>query len=136
MRVADKKTANLHEQFDSIYDEARRAGLEAVDGMNVIPMIVQQHANMADDSSPVVKNYFAEGGVCGFAWITVKPGNPPFANWLKKNGLGRKDSYYGGVTIWVDEFDQSMQRKEKYAHAFAKVLNDHGITARAMSRLD
>ena len=55
---------------------------------------------------------------------------------LKDNDIGRKDSYYGGHTIWVSDFGQSVTRKENYARAFAKVLGDNGITAYNMSRLD
>ena len=52
-----------------------------------------------------------------------------FVNWMKKNNIGRKDSYYGGWTVWVSDFGQSIARKENYARAFAKVLGDYGITA-------
>ena len=30
---------------------------------------------------------------------------------LKDNKIGRKDSYYGGYTIWVSHFGQSLARK-------------------------
>ena len=59
-----------------------------------------------------------------------------FVKFLKDNKIGRKDSYYGGWTIWVSQFGQSVTRKENYARAFAKVLGDNGITAYNMSRLD
>ena len=55
---------------------------------------------------------------------------------LKDNDIGRKDSYYGGYTIWVSGFGQSVTRKENYARAFVKVLGDNGLTAYNMSRLD
>jgi hypothetical protein len=50
-------------------------------------------------------------------------------------GLGRKN-YGGGYALSVQDFNQSLTRKEAYAHAFAKVLNDHGITAYTDSRMD
>lgn len=75
-------------------------------------------------------------GVCGFAWVNVKPGNSRIAKALVAANLARKDSYEGGVTVWVHEFNQSMARKEAYARAFAKVLTDAGIRAYASSRMD
>ena len=50
-----------------------------------------------------------------------------FVKYLKDNNIGRKDSYYGGYTIWVSGFGQSMTRKENYARAFVKVLNENGL---------
>ena len=116
-----------------IYTQARAAGLLAAQSAQVAPMIVQQHANMLDDSSPVTRSYFVADGVCGFASVVVR--NIKFANQLKKMGLGRKN-YGGGYALSVQDFNQSLTRKEAYAHAFAKVLNDNGITAYTDSRMD
>ena len=44
---------------------------------------------------------------CGFAWVNVKPGTSKFAKWLKEKELASKDSFKGGVTIWVGDFNQS-----------------------------
>jgi hypothetical protein len=100
-------------------------------------MIVEEHTNMMDDNSPVKKQYFVEGGVCGFAWVSIYPGNSPFANWLKKTERARKDSYAGGVSIWVSEYGQSMERKEAFASAFANSLRESGIEkAYSRSRMD
>lgn len=125
-------------EFERIFEEAQKAGHEAVRAMEApAPMIIQQHANIMDDRSPVVKQYVVEGGPCGFAWVTVKPGTSAFAKWLKKTDRGRTDSYYGGVTIWVSEFGQSMQRKEVFAQAMAKKLAElTGLKIRSMSRMD
>lgn len=123
-------------EFQILFNTARIAGLEAGQNAGVVPMVVQEHANMANDASPVVRQYFVEGGVCGFAWIKVRPANCPFANWLKKNGHVRGVAYQGGVDIWVHEFGQSMQRKEAFAHAFAEVIYKAGIKAYAQSRID
>lgn len=122
--------------FEEIWLEACEAGLNAVKELNVIPMIVQEHANPFDDNSPVVKQWYEPEGVCGFAWVFVKPGNCKFANWLKKNGKARPDSYYGGVSIWISQFGQSMQKKEAYAIAMADVFRKYDIRATYMSRLD
>ena len=120
-------------QAQDLYNQARAAGLAAAQAAQVQPMIVQQHANMLDDSSPVTRSYYVNDGVCGFASVVVR--NIKFANQLKKLGIGRKN-YGTGWSISVSDFNQSLTRKEAYAHAFAKVLNDNGITAYTDSRMD
>lgn len=122
--------------FRTIYNEAHRLGMEAANSHNCTPMVVQQHANPLNDNSPVQRQWVVPQGVCGFAWVSIRPGNSPFANWLKKNNLARK-AYEGGVQIWVSYFNQSMELKEAYAYAFANYLrNTHGITAYSNSRMD
>jgi hypothetical protein len=46
-------------------------------------------------------------------------------------GMARKDGYYGGVTVWISEYNQSMARKEAHARAFAAVLSAAGVRAYA-----
>ena len=121
---------------ESLWQKAIEAGREAGENKNPVPMIVEQHVSPFDDNSPVEKSYYVPEGVCGFAWISVKPGNSSFANWLKKNELARKDSYAGGVRIWISEYGQSMEKKEAHARAMAQVFNEAGIKAFAMSRMD
>lgn len=133
----------MSDQFRTLYDEARIAGCQAVvDAVNknaVVPMLVGQETSpfsgKMDYSKPV--EYISDG-VCGFAWINIKSGNCAFANWLKKNNLARRDEYYGGVTVWVSDYNQSMQKKEIYARAFAKVIQGSGLvkSAIAMARMD
>lgn len=121
-----------------LYAKARAAGYAAAQACVPTPMVVRQHLNPLDDNSPIVRQYEpVMGGVCGFAWVIVKPGNCTFANWLKKKGYGRKDSYYGGVCVNVSEFGQSMEKKMAYAGAFAKVIADAGFDkVYAMDRMD
>ena len=123
--------------YTVLYNEARIAGLEAVRKCTPTPMVVGEPTTLfGNDVDYSKKTYFVADGVCGFAWINVKPGNSPFANWLKKTDKGKSSHYEGGVTIWVSEFNQSMQKKECYAQAFADVLRKSGIRAYAMSRMD
>jgi hypothetical protein len=119
----------------SIYQEAHYKGNVAVEMTTVTPMVVQQRENPLDDDSRLVRQYFVSDGVCGFASVTVKPANSKFAKFLVANGLGRK-AYNGGVSMSVRDFNQSLQRKEAYAYAFASVLNEHGIKAHVESRMD
>jgi hypothetical protein len=119
----------------SIYQQAHYKGNVAVEMTTVTPMVVQQRENPLDDDSRLVRQYFVSDGVCGFASVTVKPANSKFAKFLVANGLGRK-GYGGGVCMSIRDFNQSLQKKETYAYAFASVLNEHGIKAYVESRID
>ena len=99
-------------------------------------MYVVQRANHFDDSSAIIKAYPpVMGGVCGFSWITVRPGTSSFARWLAKNKRASR-GYYGGIELWIREFGQSMEKKLAYSEAFSQVLRDAGIKAYAGSRMD
>ena len=149
------------DEFEALWQKAVAAGLGAGRASRPTPMIVYTpkdvFASFGEDDKPEFAKdaagnllvtpgnidtkspvYEIEGGVCGFAWVNIKPGNCPFANWMKKIGKIARDSksYYGGVDVWVHEFGQSMERKESYAHAFAAVLREAGIKAHSMSRMD
>ncbi len=124
-------------QWKALYLKAHDAGYEAGSEHQPEPMVVVQHVNPLDDSSEVVKAYPpVMGGVCGFAWVSVHPGTSSFARWLRKTGEGQSDHYAGGTSVWVPFFDQSYERKMKYARAFAAVLQGGGIKAYASGRLD
>ena len=131
----DSKVDQLVE-FQQLWDEALAAGQTAMEATLPTPMVVVQHSNMMDDTSPVEKQWLVPDGVCGFAWISIKPATSPFARWLKDKGYAKHDAYYGGITYWVHQGNQSMELKENFAHAMAKVLTQHVIHASAMSRMD
>ena len=107
------------DEFASIVAEADAAGKAAVAKLNVVPMVVGQHANQMDDNSPVVKQWFVADGV------HIKPANKPFAKYLVDFGPAKKDSYNGGIYIWIGDYGQSMQKKEAYARAYADVIKAH-----------
>jgi hypothetical protein len=118
------------EQMQAIVAEAHEAGDKA-----------------ANDAIAGLKDYVIRDGftgrvvdqiksLCGFAWINVKPGNSRFAKYLKEKRIAHTDGYYGGVTIWVSAYNQSVDLKEAYARAYANVLTKHGIKAYSASRLD
>lgn len=122
--------------YQALFNAADAAGQAAAEAKVPTPMIVVQRANPFDDTSEVVKQYApVTGGVCGFAWVTVKPGTAGFARWTRKQGLTRR-GYYGGEQYWVSRYGQSMERKEAYAGAFAEVLREAGLEAYAGSRMD
>ena len=119
-----------------LYNKADAAGMEAVSNLNVVPMVVTEHADVLDDNSAIKKSYFVSDGPCGFAWTVIKPANSSFAKWLVKNQIASKRIYEPGVMIWCHQFNQSIQKKETYMSAFARVLNDNGIKAYSGSRMD
>ena len=121
--------------FEALYSKAAEAGFAAAKA-TVPPVMVVRDADLFGNPIPGGARYEVPSGPCGFAWVTLRPANSAFANWLKKNGLGKKDSYAGGLKIWVSEFGQSMVKKEAYASAFAEVLRDAGLRAYSDSRMD
>ena len=116
--------------FPRLYAAAHKAGTEAATVHTPTPMIVGvgEGANFRQTYAPVTS------GVCGFAWIAFA-GNTAWGRWAKKRGHADK-AYPKGLSIWVSGYGQSMERKEQYARAFAKVLQDAGIRAYAQSRMD
>lgn len=123
-------------EAQALFAKADAAGQAAGEAHAPQPMYVVQRENPFDDNSPIVKAYPpVMDGVCGFAWVNIRPGNSSFASWLRKRGLGHK-GYHGGWEYWVRGFGQSYERKMAYARAFAAVLSEAGIQAYASGRLD
>jgi hypothetical protein len=122
--------------FKQIFDEAWKAGEEAASALIPVGMFVGQPTTMFGNDIDFTKPVdYIPDGVCGFAWVKLRPANSPFANWLKKNGKARK-AYDGGVDIWIGSYNQSMQKKEAHAAAMAESIRSHGISAYSMSRMD
>jgi hypothetical protein len=126
-KIAAEKTerVNRYAKYQEIIDKAYKAGIEAGKNARPIPMYV------IDQGIPIDR---IDDGACGFAWIAF-PGNTSFGKWAKKQGLARSH-YPSGLCVWVSEFGQSVDRKEAFAGAYARVLKDSGIDAYAGSRLD
>ena len=122
--------------FEILYQQAHAAGMVAALAKTPVPMVVQQHRRVLDDNSPVVKSWKVDSGICGFAWVKIRPATTAFARWLVKEGKGKVSNYEGGVTIWASGFGQSYERKMAYAGAFAQVLGKAGINAYPAGRLD
>lgn len=113
------------ELYQKIYEDAHKSGIEAVKKASIVPMTVMSGS----------QKWFIEDGVCGFAWVKVMPANSKFARFLVQKGVAKK-AYDGGVNMWIGDFNQSLQKKEVYARAFANVLKKHGVNAYADSRID
>ena len=123
-------------EMQEIYNEAHLAGITAGNNAKPIPMTVCSADPLT--GRPIAVIDVVADGVCGFAWVSMKantPENRKFLAWAKKQNIMRK-SCMGGFTLWVSDYNQSMQRKEAYASAFARVLNAHGIKCCAESRMD
>jgi hypothetical protein len=90
--------------FAEVYAAAHAAGHAAA--MAAVPpaMVVTNGA----------ESWCVADGPCGFAWITVRPGNSPLARWLKANGHAHTAAYGRGVLVWVHDYNQSMARKTAY----------------------
>ncbi len=126
-KIAAEKTerVNRYAKYQEIIDKAYKAGIEAGKNARPIPMYV------IDQGIPIDR---IDDGACGFAWIAFA-GNTAFGKWAKKQGLARSH-YPSGLCVWVSEFGQSVDRKDAFAGAYAKVLKDNGIDAYSGSRLD
>jgi hypothetical protein len=113
-------------KFAAVFDRANREGYAAAEAHKPSAMVV----------SSSTERWFVPEGVCGFAWVRVRPGNSSFAKWLVKNKLAHK-AYTGGVDIWISAHGQSLERKERHAGKMASILKDElGINAYADSRMD
>lgn len=131
------------ETFRIICNEAHQAGVAAVEQLKVVPMIVGEETSFfsgkLDYSKPT---YFVEDGVCGFAWVNVYPANKGNTKLgkeerkLLETAGFRKNDYERCHQLWISSYNQSMQKKEAYAGAYAKVLRDYGFRAYSGSRLD
>jgi hypothetical protein len=108
---------------------------------NVVAEAVRAGEIALKDAIPkamlVDNRYLVEGGVCGFAWVNVYGirSNSKLGKVLAALGF-RKSSYEKAHQFWVFDGGQSMERKEAYAFAMAKVLREAGLRAYADCRMD
>lgn len=131
------------ETFELICEKANAAGIAAVEKLEVIPMIVGQEtslfSNVIDRTKPT---YYVADGVCGFAWVNVYPANKGNTRAGKEerkileSARFRKNDYEKSYQLWISAYNQSMQKKEAYARAYAEVLRANGIKAYSGSRMD
>ena len=126
--------------WHALYRAAHEAGQVAADAAVPTPMLVGTAVGLSDIIDETKPVYVVRGGLCGFAYIIVRPARGGFVNWMRDNGIGYKH-YYGGWTIPArpltpPDLSQSVEIKEKYARAFAGVLRDHGINCTVETMLD
>lgn len=131
-----KATGPSKRELAALMRRAHAAGMAAGEAAVPPVMVVARHENPLDDASPVRERWVVPEGPCGFAWVTVRPGNSRAARVMAETLGARINSYEGGMMLWVGAFNQSITRKEAYAHAFAAMLREAGIKAYSGSRLD
>jgi hypothetical protein len=125
----------------ALFERAWAAGVAAAQAHTPVPMTVVEYANpLADilggDPGEVVRQYEpVADGACGFAWVTIHPGNSSFARWLTANNRARPH-YRGGVQVWISDYNQSYERKSEHARAMAAALREEGVQAYSGGRLD
>lgn len=127
-RKPSKPKAERDAEFNDLLLKAFQAGMLAGNAIIPTPMIVEQHSNLLDDTSPVIKRWHVADGVCGFAWVEIKPATQSFARWYSKKT--------NRTNIWCHEFGQSMAKKIAWADAVAEVLGQAGIKCYSRSRID
>lgn len=132
-----------------LYVKACEAAEAAVAKTVPTPMYVGTPKNMmgslmgGDDGGfdPAKPVYRVNSGVCGFAWIKIRPANGAFVNMLKKRDVGRK-GYNGGYDVSSWEFaasirsSQSLELAEAAVRAAAGVLREAGVECYVQSRMD
>ena len=125
------KTATERE-MSALFDAANIAGVLAAKAVTPEPMHVVGHdprTGMKIRYEPVLD------GVCGFAWVKIRPATSRFARWLKRTDKG-SSAYGGGLMVWISDHRQSLTLKAAHARAMADVLRAAGINAYAESRMD
>ena len=143
--------------YEGLLKAAVAAGWKAAREATPTPMTVYEADGLTDRPKPGGKSWYVSEGVCGFAWVTLRPATTGFARWLRKhrmadrNDWGGRDAlrstneaeggswskgYHGGYEMWVWAGGQSLARKEAFARAFADVLKDAGYTTYVGSRMD
>jgi len=133
-------------EMRALVERAEAAAAEAFKAAKPTPMIVGSPRDPVasilgeDDGGldPGQPIYTVPDGPCGFAWVNVRPGNSRLANYLRAQGKGHTDAYYGGLTVWgpASGHSQSYERKLAAAEAYAAVLREAGFNAYAHGRLD
>ena len=136
-KIAAEKISRTrrYAHFAEIWKHATDAGHAAALAYTPTPMVVAEHTDMLDDSSPIKQSWEVSGGVCGFASIHLPKGTTSFAHWAKKHaGFGK--AYRKGLSLSVMGYGQSMERKEVFAHTVVGILKENGIGAYSSSRMD
>jgi hypothetical protein len=115
------------QNIDEVLAEAHRQGMAALQAANPQPMVVTDGQH----------RWTVPGGPCGFAWVNIRGvrSNSRVGRRLTEQGF-QKSYSQPGLQYWVHEGNQSMELKEAYADAFAKVLKSQGLDASVGSRMD
>lgn len=107
--------------------------------MNITAVITEAQEAAYKAADAFENEYFPDGGwgACGFAWVDIPvKGNTKLGRALKAAGVSKH--WRSGFQLWNPSKygTQNVDTLEAGARAAAAVLNKHGITAYAGSRLD
>lgn len=126
----DTARSTQHGEFQALWDRAVEYGLAAGNQHKPQPMNLVGRSPQGG-----VEHYHVPEGLCGFAWVVIRPATTPFGRWLKATGRASK-AYGGGLQVWISDHEQSYERKQAHASAMAEVFRAAGINAYAGGRLD
>jgi hypothetical protein len=129
----------------SAYDilvEASESAEQAVKACRPTPIIVGSPSTpLGNDVDPTQQTWFVEGGVCGFAWVVIRPARGTIVAELKKRKIG--GAHYGGgysFSSWQlapsIRQDQSYERAVAAARGAVEVLKKYGVNAYVDARID
>lgn len=126
----------------NMWNEAQEAALKAFDDCIPTPMVVGQSSLFSGGIIPGTEEVVPDG-VCGFAWINIKPARGPLVKFLKERGYGNR-GVYGGYTLSFYEIcpsrrgSQSMEKKIAACRAFVEVVKKYfpEMNIRVESRMD
>lgn len=115
--------------ISEIFSEACTAAVKAFHDAKPTPVIFGQAKGLFGNEMVPGTEELVEDGVCGFAWINIKPARGEFVKFLKSKNIGRK-GVYGGYTISAYDIgipgsSQSMERKEAGCKAFVAVIKKY-----------
>jgi hypothetical protein len=124
--------------LDNLLGAAVNAGLEAVKALHVRAMVVYEADVLSGKAKEGGKQWYVADGVCGFAWVSVyglrgKARARFLARGFDAHSFGGDGR---GIGLWISDFNQSMQKKEAFAAAYAAVLRNAGYKAYSGSRMD
>lgn len=137
-----KNTSRSDSELSRIWKEAWKAGDDAGKGASVTPMVVYEAGLFDDKPLPGGQSWFVDDGVCGFAWVDIRPASHAgrsdcdLVKWMRSRDIGHYSEYHKSWQYSINEFNQSMQRKEAAARAIADVLTKYGYRAYDNSRMD
>lgn len=130
-------------EFRKLCDKADVEGRAAVaEVVTRAVLIYQETYPFSGEMDKTKPSYTLDDFPCGFSWILVYPANKGNTRLGKEErklleSVGfRKNDYEKTYRLWVSDFNQSMQKKEAYARAYAKVLSAAGFRAYSGSRMD
>ena len=126
-------------QCAALYQKAAEAGEAAAAACTPTPMVVGtpkdpvasltgaslEESGGFSETEPV---YVVPSGICGTAYVTVRPATCSFARYLRAT-QGSFKAYYGGEQLPIRGYGQSFEKSKAYAGAFARVVEEAGLSA-------